>query len=362
MSDEPDARPPGWSDDQPPPFRPGGSGSDQPADGWQHPGGTPPPGAADGTAWAPPPPAPKPGVVPLRPLGVGEIMAGAIDYVRREPKTVISVAAMVGVVAAFLQLVLLAVTSSDIAALPEGDPAAIDPDELLDLLVTLVVLLTVSSAVAGVLQIFGTGMLTHVMGRAVVGASTTVSRAWQLVRPQLLRLIAATVLVSLSVFITLSVPVIPGIVLLTSGATTPGAVALVLGSLVSVVLGVFVTFRLILTTPVLALEDCGPVMAMKRSWRLVHGAFWRTLAIVFLGSIVAQAVGSIVASPFSLLGSAGGEISTLSVFGLAIAGMVTTLVALPFIAGVTALVYIDRRMRTENLATVLIASSANPPD
>ena len=39
------------------------------------------------------------------------------------------------------------------------------------------------------------------------------------------------------------------------------------------------------------------------------------------------------------------------------AGMVTVLVALPFVAGVTTLVYIDRRMRVEGLATTLTASS-----
>jgi membrane-anchored glycerophosphoryl diester phosphodiesterase (GDPDase) len=208
-----------------------------------------------------------------------------------------------------------------------------------------------------VLQIFGTGMLTHVMGRSVVGQRTSVSESWALVKPQLLRLIAATVLVGLAVGAAIAVPLVPGAMLLTAGMTTLGAVFLLLGGLASMVLGVWITFRLILTTPVLALEDCGPVRAMKRSWRLVSGAFWRTLGIVLLGSIVAQAVGSIAASPFALLGGGSAEITSWSVFGLAIAGMITTLVALPFVAGVTALVYIDRRIRTENLAPVLQAAS-----
>lgn len=101
--------------------------------------------------------------------------------------------------------------------------------------------------------------------------------------------------------------------------------------------------------------------AMKRSWRLVRGAFWRTLGIVLVGTIVGQAVGSIAASPFSLI-EGNGDLTTWSVFGLALAGLVSTLVALPFIAGVTALVYIDRRIRTENLATVLNAAATGSAD
>lgn len=284
-------------------------------------------------------------------------MAGAIDYVRREPRTVIAVAAMVGVVAAFVQLILVATTSSELAAIPTEDPSQLEPEQLVGAVVTVVTVAVVTSAVAGVLQIFGTGMLTHVMGRAVVGRSTSIAEAWELVRPQLLRLIGATILVGLAVALVVIVPLAPGVAVLSGGMLELGGVLLFFGAIAAVVLGLWVTFGLILTTPVVALEDSNPIVAMKRSWRLVKGAFWRTLGIVLLGSIVAQAVGSIAASPFTLLGGAGGEITTWSVFGLAIAGMITTLVALPFVAGVTALVYIDRRIRTENLAPVLQAAA-----
>ncbi|MCB9412970.1 MAG: glycerophosphoryl diester phosphodiesterase membrane domain-containing protein [Actinobacteria bacterium] len=354
MSDDPQAPPPGWSDDQPPPYRAGGSSD---ADGWGSAADSGRAAGGSGSAWSPPPPAPKPGVIPLRPLGVGEIMAGAIDYVRREPRTVIAVAAMVGVVAAFVQLILVATTSSELAAIPTEDPSQLEPEQLVGAVVTVVTVAVVTSAVAGVLQIFGTGMLTHVMGRAVVGRSTSIAEAWELVRPQLLRLIGATILVGLAVALVVIVPLAPGVAVLSGGMLELGGVLLFFGAIAAVVLGLWVTFGLILTTPVVALEDSNPIVAMKRSWRLVKGAFWRTLGIVLLGSIVAQAVGSIAASPFTLLGGAGGEITTWSVFGLAIAGMITTLVALPFVAGVTALVYIDRRIRTENLAPVLQAAA-----
>jgi hypothetical protein len=342
---------PGWSNQQPPPY--------QPVSGWgSH--DAPPPGTPSG--WTPPPPAPKPGVVPLRPLGVGDIMSGAIDYVRRDPKTVIAIAAMVGFVAAVVQLGMLAVPAGDLAALTTGDPAAVDPAELGRLLLLLTGYLAVAGLITGVLQIFGTGMLTHVMGRAVIGRHTDLGRAWELVRPQLWRLIGATFLVGIVVIAAALLPLLPGALALVAGLGGVGGVLTGVGAIVAVVLAVWASFGLILTTPALALEDLGPITAMKRSWALVKGAFWRTLGIVLLGTIVGQAVGSLLAAPFSLIGGVSGELTTASVFGAAIAGLVTVLVALPFIAGVTALVYIDRRIRTEDLAPVLAAAAATSED
>ena len=39
--------------------------------------------------WGPPPAAPKPGVIPLRPLGIPELLDGAITAVRRYPKAIL---------------------------------------------------------------------------------------------------------------------------------------------------------------------------------------------------------------------------------------------------------------------------------
>lgn len=340
---------PGWSTQQPPPYQPGSGWAEHDA----------PPSSAPG-GWTPPPPAPKPGVVPLRPLGVGDIMTGAIDYVRRDPKTVIAISAMVGFVAAIVQLGMLAVPSGDLAALTTGDPATVDPAELGRLLLALTGYLAVAGLITAVLQIFGTGMLTHVMGRAVIGRQTDLGRAWELVRPQLWRLIGATLLVGVVVIAAATLPLLPGALALAAGLSAVGGVLIGIGAVLALVLAVWASFGLILTTPALALEDLSPVTAMKRSWSLVKGAFWRTLGIVLLGTIVGQAVGSLLAAPFSLIGGVSGELTTASVFGAAIAGLVTVMVALPFIAGVTALVYIDRRIRTEDLAPVLAAAASTP--
>src|SRR5258708_3025835 len=70
------------------------------------PPGYPPPGYAP--PWYPqgPPPALKPGVIPLRPLGLSDIFNGAIAYVRMNPKATLGLTTAAAVVAQLIALVL----------------------------------------------------------------------------------------------------------------------------------------------------------------------------------------------------------------------------------------------------------------
>ena len=111
----------------PPPGQPGYSqpgysqpGYSQPGHGqpgygypgpWQPGYGPPPPGPGPryGTA------APKPGVIPLRPLGLGEILDGSFATIRRNPKATLGIAAIVvtisAVITSALTLNLISVAS-----------------------------------------------------------------------------------------------------------------------------------------------------------------------------------------------------------------------------------------------------------
>lgn len=341
---------PGWSAVQPPPYRPEhpATPAERPATSAAPP---PAPGWSTGSGWQPPPPAPQPGVVPLRPLGVADIITGAVEYVRRYPRPVIGISAIVGLGAAFGQLAVLATGYGELASVT--DPETLTPEQLLGLARNLLIVAVVQAMVIGILQVLGTGMLAHIMNRAVTGHPTSFQQAWGLVRPQILRLVAASLLVALVVIAGVALPLLPGALALVAGAGEVGGVLLGLGILVSVAMAVWLSFRLVLTTPAIALEDTGVVAGLRRSWRLVGGAFWRTLGIVLLGVVLGQAVGTVAAAPFNLFAGSTAELSTGSVFALALAGMVTMLVALPFIAGVTTLVYLDRRMRSEGYAEQL---------
>src|SRR6266700_7483461 len=76
----------------------GGSGQAPPPPGYGGYGGYggpwPPPGYGGyGAPW--PPPAPKPGVIPLRPVSMGEILDGSIATIRRNPKATLGFTAVV---------------------------------------------------------------------------------------------------------------------------------------------------------------------------------------------------------------------------------------------------------------------------
>ena len=111
---------------QPPPFDPGqapsAAGYGQPPPGYGQPGGYgqqggyPPPGGQQGAPpsyprWQSQPQAPKPGVIPLRPLGVGEILDGAFTSIRRNPRATLGIAALLltasAVITTTLSLILV---------------------------------------------------------------------------------------------------------------------------------------------------------------------------------------------------------------------------------------------------------------
>ncbi len=80
------------------PDRPGdwaAPGSTTPPPGWSAEQPAPHPDASSwGTPYAAPPP-PRPGIVPLRPLGVGELLDGAFAAIRRYPRATLGLAAAV---------------------------------------------------------------------------------------------------------------------------------------------------------------------------------------------------------------------------------------------------------------------------
>jgi hypothetical protein len=104
----------------------------QPPTGWgpAPPGWGPPPQPGPAPAygsygWGGPPPAPKPGVAPLRPLGVGDILEATLSILRRYPGAAFGSAAVVVGTVTLLQLAVLWPTITTLTTLPDPvDPAS----------------------------------------------------------------------------------------------------------------------------------------------------------------------------------------------------------------------------------------------
>jgi hypothetical protein len=351
---------------QPGPYpgqQPGGPGhhpgyGQQPPAGW----GAPPP------TWGPKEYAAKPGVIPLRPLGLGEILDGAVSTARAHWRTVLAISLGIAIVIQLLSGVAMKLwlsESSGIAAL-ENNP---DPttEELRDGLLDL----GAFSSVAGIAMLVGsvlaTAMLTIVVSRAVLGRSVTLGEAWDDSRRQLGRLLGLTLLTGLVIVAAVCVPVLLGVLV--------GSPALaILGMIAGIILAVWLWVRLSLAAPALMLERQGVLTALRRSYKLVSNSWWRIFGIQLLITILITMVAGILEFPFTILaelvgsGSVDGFISGsladvtwtyLLISG--IGGVLGSAITLPISAGVAALLYIDLRIRREALDLELARAAGITP-
>jgi hypothetical protein len=346
--------PPGWSQNQPPPGPPAGQSPPSGGHAWG-----PPPGAPGGWGWGPQPEV-KPGVVPLRPLGVGEILDGAISAMRAHARPMLGLSAVVVTVSqlvAFGALVLLLQDlSSASAALDETSSF----DEVLDVFADAAAVAGVSVLLDWVAVIFLTGMLTVVVSRAVLGQRATVGDAWASLRPRLGRLVLVSLLTTAIVLGVGVVPWLPGLALAAAGADAGVTAALLVpGAVASAVLMVWLYVSLALATPALVLEKQTVRGALGRSRRLVRGSWWRVLGILLLAALLTMIIASIIATPFQLVGGGGdaffspgggtAEPSTGALFVATLGQIIGSTLTYPFGAAVTVLLYVDLRMRREGL-------------
>lgn len=382
--------PSGWGDAPRPPaygqYGPGQYGSGQYGPGQygggqqqgqgQHGPGVPSPGSQPPSPYGPT--ATRPGVVPLRPLSLGEIFDGAFSAVRHNPAVMLGLVSIV-VAAATLLATLLAQFAvpalTSLFAEPFSTDTTMDGFTATDL-GWFTQLMAISGALSLTLLIaqpVTEGFITVSVSQSVIGRKLTVGEVWRKVRPRLAVLIGWMLLRTVVLGTALTVAVV-GLVLLVAGvavATESVVVTVVLGLLclaAMIVLAGWLWVRLMLVAPALVLEGSGLGRTIARAWRLTRGAFWRVLGTVLLASIIASVAGQVVAYPLSLLGvfADGGDIGWGLILASVAASVIASIVYLVFVSSVVALVYTDVRMRSEGLDVQLAAAAeraANqPPD
>ncbi len=387
-----DQMPPGWENQVPPgPYgQPGYPpfGQPVPPGGQQGPPGAQPyppypqpsygQGGSGRGKYVPPGPgwnaAPAPGGVPLRPLALGDILNGAVTLARRSPAATFGLAAIVmtvyGIVSTIVQGIYRTQLATDETTLRNSQSL---PSQQLghvfgSFFTALIVIVAVTAVLSLVLNAALTGMLSAVIGRGVLGRTTGLRDAWRMGRVR--AVLGATVLLLL-LGIAVLVPVALAVIVLALLHLTPAAVALgILGWLGSIVFEVLLIIRLSLTLPAVVLERLSPVAAIKRSWQLSHGSFWRLFGILALTVIIVAVAASVLSIPFTILGSvigggSAGLFSTAtstSVAGLiigAIGSILAATVTRPISAGVNVLLYVDLRMRREGLDLTLREAAQN---
>jgi len=335
--------------------------------------GTPPPpgpGPQTGPPAGPPPswtaptgqPAPawsgaahKPGAVPLRPLGLGDMYDAAFRIIRYNPAATVGSAVLVTAVAMAIPVVVTGVLSGvmDLSAAldPSDGPSR---EQLAGFLASMG-----SLVLGGLLQSSGlilvTGMIAHVTMAAAIGRRLTLGQAWAATRGQRWRLIGLTFLLGL--LSTLLLAVIVGIWVAVVIPLDGWAIfwfSLVAGPVSVAVVLVFWVRIYYLAVPALMLEDLRVTRALGRARRLTARAFWRTFGIALLTLLIAQIGGALLSTPVTLIGQAVtslGGVSPDSVMLLVLTQAVSSVVAAafvaPFVTAVTCLQYVDLRIRKE---------------
>ncbi len=298
--------PPGWGQPQAPP--PPGWGQQQPPPGWgqQQPGG--------GGQWGPQVQAEKPGIIPLRPLALGEILDGAFTAVRQNPGATIGLTVAATTVVQIVSTILTAI----------GQRSSSGTEIFFGL---------VGTGLELVVRIALAGALSIVVSEATLGSRMNSGEVLQRIRPRLGGLIGLSIAVTL--------------------LTILGIIGLLVGA-------VFVAVALALSTPAYVLEGGTIGTAMRRSWALVRGAWWRTFGILLLTGIIALVLGivlgvvlGVIRNSSSMTDPYSGDLTALGLFVNAVLSIVVNTVTAPIIAGVVALVYIDRRIRLEGLDVTL---------
>jgi hypothetical protein len=345
--------PPGWQPPppQPPSYLPGPAApSPSSAPGW---GPATPPAPP---AWVPQPgmlgAAHKPGAMPLRPLGLGDMYDAAFRVIRFNPKATVGSSVLVAAVTMTIPIVVTAIlTATANVTLDEtGSP---DNASALGFAGSFG-----SLAVGLVLFVFGsllvTGMVAHVVAAAAIGRRLTLGEAWAATRGKRWRLVGLAVLLWLGVLLALALYVVAWVVV---AMNAPAGLVLAWGVVTVPAYVAYMAWFWIrvyyLPVPVLMLEDVGVLGAVARGFALTRRQFWRTLGIALLTAIVVGIASNVLAFPISMVGqvgsvAVGGQYALLIlIVSQALAQVVSAAFATPFTSAVTSLQYLDQRMRKE---------------
>lgn len=346
----------------------------------------PPPGWGPGWGggWMPPPP--KPGVIPLGPLSLGDILGGAFTALGRYWKQLFGMAlvaygAAAVVVGATLAIALASVRPhlDPVFNPPYGeDPAGAD---VRPVVIAGVVVLVVAVAMGLVAMALVYAAVPAVLQDAVLGRRTGFDPVWRKAWSRFPAVLGALALQWLAVLATMALFVVLMVVTVVSGSRhhEPPAGLMVLFVLLFLALipvGLWLWVRYGFAPAAAVLENQRPLEALRRSARLVNGAWWRTFGILLLVGMISSVIGYFVQLPFTyggmlaampLLISSGDTVgpkvtavvivAVLYLVGMVVSQFLTT--TLPQLA--TGLLYVDQRIRRENLASSLADAAGVPP-
>ncbi|MFF9565814.1 hypothetical protein [Streptomyces sp. NPDC014685] len=336
------------------------------------------------------PPPPRPGVIPLAPLKLGDVLGGAFSAMGRYWKQLFGMGATAygGALVIVVAVALIAYSAiSD--RLHRVVELSADEDAASSDVVPLVIALGIVWLVAMLAFVVATALVYAtvpvVLQEAVLGRPTTFAavwrRAWARVPAVIGTVILCFLVAALPMLLMVSGFLAVMIGLITAARETSAPLWItfgLLGSIATVPLAIWLWVKFCLAPSIAVFENQSAVAALRRSSQLVRGDWWRVFGITLLGFGIAAVANYLIQIPFTFLGMFSGIIggttldanpnpaSIAFVVGtylviILLGQLIGQLLSATFPQLVTGLVYIDRRIRTENLGPVLAEAAAVPP-
>lgn len=311
----------------------------------------------------------KPGIIPLRPLSIGDIYQGAFAAIKTNART------MFGFTAALLGVVLVISIATNYAIINLVLPNYLSPSSPYAAVFTS---LSGSFSQLGgsLLQALATvllsGLIVVAVSRSVLGRVASSKEVWERTKSKFLPLIGLNIITSIISGLMMIIGIVVFFVLLASVASTAktdreflqdlgvSLVGLLILMVISALVSSYLSIKFSVASPAMVLENLGVFAAIGRSWSLTRGNFWRLFGINILTAIITSMVAGIfvgiadaLGAIFIVVGSSSPEdvIASLNTTYILIMVMSTIaqLLILPFTSSVNALLYIDLRMRKEGL-------------
>jgi hypothetical protein len=260
--------------------------------------------------------------LPLRQMGIGELIDGSIKLYRRDWLALMGIAAFVLVPVSLVEAwVMQSIQTLGTSTQAEYDAAAVE---------VLVVGLIFFAIQALIVQPFLVAAITRAAADAYLGERVSIGRTYRFALSRLPAILWITILTSVLTLIAFILLIIPGI---------------------------FVAIRLTLAPPVLVVEDVRGTKALSRSWRLTSGHFWRVFGTLILSGLIASIGTLVITIPTEFiaasLGPAGAPLSALGT-------VVATVLVTPFTMLIVVLLYFDLRVRKEGFDIEVMAQELAP--
>ncbi|MGG5173655.1 hypothetical protein ACQQCD_01360 [Pseudarthrobacter sp. J1763] len=334
----------------------------QPANGYNQQAGFYNPNFANGYVLPP-----KPGAIPLRPLGLADILSGAFSVLRRTPGAILGSSLILYTLIGLI----IAGTASYATSIGVGLDSSMSSDGGLPPEVAAFGLAVISgmvllAAVVGLCSVLLQGAVSIPVSRAALNRKTSLAQMWRGARGRIWAVVGFAVLTVLagSVWFGLAV----GILVLTANVDWQWSLPLNLLGMSGVFVGfLWIYIKISLVPSIIVVERLGIFASIKRSWTLTTHNWWRILGINLLTGLIVGVSTNIVSFAIStgstlIFSTFAPRQSPGDYLGGYLIAMAATVVLTCFVsafgfalqASVIALIYLDLRMRRDGLDVELM--------